>query len=1643
MERPNSAMAHGSSPDTDLQAPAPRRRWLRALALVGSGLALGGLGLGWWGYQIARREIPPFLQSKLSDALGRPLKVGEFERFSPTGVRLGPSILPPTEDDFSWMKAKALEVNFNPLELLFTRTLRPSVVFEEPEVALKQGFDGKWRLQPPQSVGTQGFFKTELRSLQIRNANLVIGPISRSSIVEVPEGVTSATLVLLQNVNLRIRFSGTDNQTAALVVGGRLNNGAFQLRGEGQIDTRQLNLAVQAQQLPIESINPLLGGSVFVRNGMVSSNLDLRFRPEAADRLTVKGTARLRNGDIVITDLPSPLQAINGTMVFNGVGGSLEHSSLKFGPILVKAEGSVDARDGHDLAITIPDVSLAQVAEAFAQTLPVDAAGRFRVNTRITGPLREPQVAGDLANLGLVQIDRLGLGALTARFGANLDGATLHQAILRPVTGGTVTAQGQAVLNPGQRPPDLTLTAQTDLPLDGLADLYDLPLPGPWRLGPLRADARIAGTPADLRGQATWQLPQSTFPGRGQVSYAQGLVQATETLFQVGKGTLRASATADLGRRAWQATATGTDLGLALVSPQLRGTLTTDLQASGALTALTPADIRAQGQARFSHAVPLALASLNLASLDRLNLGGIDQLLPGPLSTRFAWTGQRLAIAEAVTPNLAAQGSVEVQFPPGRPPQIGPFDLAARLSEIDLAITYGLVNGPAWLRPRGRLAFDGTLRGTLADPRLAGTAGLRQVEINDFTLVEAVSGPVQASRSTGASVNLTGSTVTGPGEQIAAVLDPDLRPRSFRLARGEFLATGQRRGNRLDANLLNADLAALGLRPVPRPDLGILAGLLSATATVDLAELTNPAIAAQFTLDRPGLGTIRGDRLSGQVQYRDGLALLTGGQLQVTPTTQFMVTGSGRLFPQWQGQAEITTAGADFQDLLGALSLYSYADVGRLLNPAPLGQAVDLAVAPVGEPQAPLLDQAALARAMREAQQEGDRQRDSVLLPDLNQLEGRVVGTLGVQASQAEGLAADFEFTGQNWAWGRYDFDNQFLARGQLRDQVLSLDPVEFRAGDTHLSLLGDVSRQDSALQVRAEQLPLTAAATLLEVPFAVTGLLNLNANLTGAYTNPHLRGEFAVAGASINQQPIQEISSTFQYEEAYFSLDGRVVGSSPEPLTFSGTVPYALPFMAVQPPSDQIDLRATLKDDALSLVNLFTPLLVWGGGSATIDVRLGGTLQQPLVSGVAAFNQATFNSPILEASLASLTGNVQFQGTKIQIPSLQGTLFDGAFEVSGDLPLAPKYITPADQGLRLALTNLDFNFANEVRSHVDGYLTVTNALLAPTIGGDIVLQKTQIAVGPQLTQLANRLVVNPGGGVILDAIKTSLTQLTDVFPVQVDDLRLTLEPATVKALPVFSFDMAGALAISGSVPGLYADGSLHLQDGWINTVTAEFFLEPGRDNVVLFKPEYKLDPYLDVVLGASIPLQRSYSINPVNTTMGSAEIPVINPLGSNTVFDELRIEAQVKGPISQLFDNLELTSNPPYSEAQLLGMVSGGYLSDLGGVEPALALGSNLLGALTANAQDSIGDALGLRRFRLSASTIAPSDTGDTLGYGVGANVAITQNFSASLIQILNQNQPIQFNTRYRIDDNWGLGGSSNLNNNHQVFVEYRVNFR
>lgn len=1616
------------SPDS--QSPDPSQstkflgvslgHWLRGLAFAGGVLVVGGGALGWMGWTFLKRELPPFLEENISGALGRPLKLGEFERFSLAGIRFGDSILPPTPDNFTWAKAKAVDISFNPLQLVFQRTLRPSIILVEPEVAIKQGFNREWQLQPPNSAETEGLIKTELNRIQIRNATLAIGPVARRSIIPAPEGVVSSALIVLQNVNLRLNFSGEDNQDASFIVGGRLNNGAFQLRGAGQLDTRNLNLQLRSQQIPINTINPLLGGHLFIRDGLLSSNLDMRVRPDTAEPVNVTGTAKLRQGDIAITDLPAAVTDINGTLVLDGLGGELQNSSLKYGPILVDALGRVDLEAGYNLQVEIPDMSIAQLEEAFAQPLPVAAAGRFRIDTAITGALLDPQVAGTLRNLEALQVDRLGIDTVAADFSADIRNFRLDRAEMRPTTGGTITAQGQVDFSQDLLSPDVAFSARTDVPLDAIATLYDLPSLGGFRFGPLQAQAQLTGKPDDFQAVAQWALPEATAPGAGQLAFADNLLRLRDTQFQVGSGELAVAADANLNNQAWQAQINGNALELAALSPLLRGILTTSIAASGRLTSLTLADTRAQGQIRLSPAIPVSLE-------------GAETLISDPLEAQFAWTGDTLQVPQVQAgETLAASGFATLTNTRRGIPAVSGFDFNARLQSFDLGGIYGLLEAPEWLALAGLVDFDGRLSGTPAAPLLAGSLGLRQFAVNQFVLAPEVRGPIRASLTEGALVDLRGGNT-----EIYAEIDPSLRPNQFRFINGDLRVAGQRRGDILNATVENFDLGLLTIRPLETPDLGTLSGLLNARAQINLADILDPDVQAEFAIATPALGTIAAEDFRGQVAYTNGTASLTGGLLRLTPDTELSLTASGRLFPEWSLTAQLTAEDAQIQDLLATIGLYRFASLGALFQTEATGSAADLAIEPVGDPRAPLPEQADLARRYRQ-EQLAAAQEQRILIPDLDELEGSISGTALLQASATAGIAARFDFSGQNWIWGPYDFENQFVARGRLDQDRLLIDPLEFRAGDTRLALTGIASLEASNLQFRAEHLPLSAAAEVAELPVEIVGDLNLAADLSGGLGNPQIVGQLSVDNALVNQQPLQEVSSTFQYQDAVFSLEGRVQNDAPEPLLFSGTVPYALPFMTVLPPSNQIALRASLKNEALSLVNLFTPAVTWGGGQANIDLQLGGTLASPTIDGIAAFQGATFNSPLLNAELANLNGILRFTDNHLRSEEFGGALLGGQFAVLGQLPLYPQD-AHADKQLQIVLDTIDFNYADEVISRVDGQIAIANALLQPTIGGGLLFQDTLVSVGPELTQLANQALAEPGFSAEVERLLGKLQAVPATF----DDFRVVLEPAQIKGYPLFSLDLAGNVGISGPVGNPYTSGVVVLNDAWINTITTEFSLVRSYDNVVIFAPEQGLIPYLDLRFVALVPLQRNYNLAaPAEVIGNNAEIPDLESLAANTIFDEIRVEARVRGLANRMFDTLTLTSNPSYGESDLLSMVSGGYLSDLGGGEPSLALASNLLAALGAGTQDEIAQSLGLRRLRLSASTVLPTDEGDTLGYGVGLNVGITENLSTTFIQVLNQNQPYQLNVRYRISDELGVGGSSNFGDENRLFIEYRFDF-
>ncbi len=1714
-------------------SPSTRPRlWLKALGAIGIVILLGGGAASWFGWRQLQAHLPDLVSDELSRALGRPIKLGPLQRLSFNGLQFGETIIPPTAEDFTWARVQMTAISLNPWDLVFRRTFRPSLLMIRPEIAIKQRFDRQWVFKRPGSLDKEGLIRTEIGRIRIRNAEVSVGPVTRQEIAEVPEGISSTQLFILQNVTLHVQFSGKENELVNLSLGGRLKNGTFQARGASNLQTRETNLTLQGKKLRIDVLNPFLGGNLYLGEGYVYNNLYLEYRPEQPQPVSVEGAIRLQNGEAIIAGLPSRFQKLYGRLQFRGQRVVFDDATFAFGPLEGRVQGSVSLQDGYQMGVFVPDFTVEQVAEAFDQALPLAAEGRFGLETRLLGPIQEPRVQGVLDNLEAIAIDRLTFDTVQANFSGGTQKLVLDNLTLRPSEGGSITAQGQVDFQEdllaarGLPPTALTFTAQADLPLDPLAAVYRANLPvklgrltaiaeggGPlqavtgtanWQLqegiavgsgrvdyadrrvtladtelviadtgtitatgqadlttqelalnadvrvpldelaataaialpaglvlGTLTANTELTGPFLNPTADALWQLAGGTVPGQGRLNYADQRLALQDTTLDVGGGTLEASGQADLRTSLWSVGLAGTGLGLSTLSPQLLGTADLAMRASGSLRDLSPASIQADGDLRFPQGVPFSLVGANI-------------LVDGPIDLAFTWDGSILGIPSLTGPGVTTSGQITTVLNPATGfPQPDFLDFTTQLKDYDLARVDPLLPlGNFGFPVRGRLDFDGTFRGRLPTPVFQGDLALRGIAAGPLALRSDVSGSILGGPEIGVQVDLM-----GPETVIRAAVDRDRLPNSLLFRNGPLLVEVQRSGDWLLGRVDEFPLESLGIHPLKDPDLGVVGGLFRSNFEVQRSTLlTNPTARATFGITRPSVGAIAAQALQGTLRLANWQGRLDNAFLTLGNRTRFDLSGQANLRSPFSASAQVTTDQADIQDILTTLQLYDLADFKTFFAARPLGTAADLDTTPILTQTNDLLEQIARAVAARAQQEATAQAQANALLPPLSTLRGAFAADITLAAAQNADAEMTFNVNGQDWVWGRYAFENRFLAQGTLQNQVLTLDPIRFESGETFMNLEGTLALDGLNTQLQVANLDLLPLIRWLALPPVVAGKVNLLAALTGTPGNPTLLGRFSVDEAAVNGYPLL-IGSDFSYRDAWWRFDAQVKGEPEEPLVVRGQVPYALPFMAVQPDSDQLLVQATLGSGGFALLDMFQPYVAWGGGDASLLMEAKGAIANPTVNGAITFQDASITSEFLGESLTELNGTVGFVGDRIQVPGLQGTLLGGNFQLMGDLPFitATAEADPPEQPLTLKLNTLQFNFGDEILSNIDGEVVVTNALQAPTVGGAIDLSGIQVEIGSDVIALAQDLFVDPGVEQVVEDFGARLPKVPPI-PGKFDNFTVRLlDPAKIRINPLLSLDAIGEVAVSGPFVRPVADGYVELLEGWVNTVTTNFFLvTANRRNQVTFDSRNGFDPYFDLQFEGFLPLQRQYNLETNPYGLGnSSEIPEYDPLRSLTLFDEILIDAEVKGYFSDGWNVLQLSSFPDYPEDRLLSMVTGGHLSDLPGGEPAIATLANLGFAFFTEQQQSIGDSLGLRRLRLGVTTQVPtSENTDLFGVGVGVTAGITDDLSATLVQVLNQDQPYQFNVQYRLTNDMAIGTSTNFSNDTRIFWQYRLRF-
>lgn len=1564
------------SPEPNAPNPQSRRR---AWWMLGGGLVLAG---GVWAVlggpqRLAETWLIPQVEQQLTAALGQPIQLGGIQGWSWDGVRLGRSQLGTVSGPsfVSW-QATTLGVDWAGL---FQGRLPLQLRLQNVDASLQQLSNGQWYTFPTQ-VQTSDYPDLTLvvaggqLSLQPRNAqNQLLAPIRLTAI--------AGDLQLSQGQRAQFQANAQLSTGQRGLVAGEIQGGS---NGEIRLRSQQVALP-EVQRLLTQSL-PL---PAIAEAGTASGNLTLQLRNQQVT--AINGSAELQAATLKATEVPVRLQQVTAALQFQDRQITVQQGTGRWQDWQLRGQGIWTLGQGGTIQLTTTSSPKAR------SPLP---------GLKLGGPLQ--------AQLKIDQEREAFRGtiALTPAAGTTWQGLTLGRATAQYQLDAKqlLVQQGAiAIAQQGQLSLQGSIGRQASRPIALKADLRGLSsrqllqnlgaaVPANLELGALVASGQIGGTLNRPEAEVRWQTTAQQQTVNGQIFLKRQPDWQAVALVRTDSGAIQAQLSSQGDR--WQGNVQVRELPLQLLTADLGGQASGQIQLSGSLSEFSLASVQADSR--------LALSNLAWQG---------QRWADGQANLDWGWDGQQLALRQFAAPGLVAQGQIRPNAAADQQLQIG-------LNVQQLA----LQTLPIPLPIQGNLGFQGRLVGSLQAPELDGDLQIRNVGWSAQRRRRDWLGNLRYNQQ-GLRVALTSAD-----GQLLAQTDRRFQLQNFRWQQSGGVIEAKAEGADLRWQADNFSIAGLNL-PSDRGIPLVTSGRVSGDGRLNLRQGTG---SGNLSVLRPRLGYVRGDRLLAKFQLGDGWLTLSEGTL-ARDNSLYSLQGRVQLAGAGQVSARLEAKQGNPQEL--AWFLRSLQRSGFLAEQPEFADADAIASVPgINDTAASLYQQLQRLSQLQALQQEQEAQQPLPSLPTIRQLTGRFDGVATVGGSWRQGLTADFDFQGDNWVWGDYRAD-RVLLKGAVKQNQIQLEPFELQTGATKLSFSGSFSDQTQG-ELFVQGLPLAGIQQFLRLPVEMQGSLGLSATLSGRLDNPQILGDLQLSNAVFNGTPIQAEQTGFNVREGRLTFGFALVADDPEPVRVTGSLPLQLPFLASQP-SDEVQLNLDVSNNGLKFLSLLSRDQVqWQGGQGNIQLRLRGTLDAPILSGQARFENAKFASPLFEQPLTNLTAQIDFAQDRLRVQSLSSNFNGGTIAAQGVLPIAqllPASDPDRDQPLTITLREATISLPNLFTGKTEADLQILGSALEPAIAGDIRINQADIQL-PSPDRLTNLASGDLGG---------------PILPVRFQQLKIALEDGvSIQSAPLFRFGAQGALTLDGPLGStLSPDGSLTLTSGQVNLFTSTFVLDRRQPSRVIFRPDLGLDPFLNVNLVASIPefSGSTLQIGSDRIVLPFQEDPSQSGFGR---FQLVRVRAQVNTLASNLQSSIQLTSSPPRSERELLTLIGGGTVNSLassGGGTALLGLASQaLLNNLQGFFNSALGERINIQLFPTvtevpdrNVQSLALSGNSNTvLGLGGQIGFDITDDLSVSVLQVLTLGLPTQFNLRYEFTDSLSIRGTTDTAGNNRAVLEFNQRF-
>ncbi len=489
-----------------------RPNWMDTTAKITAGFL--GLGLlGFIGASIwVTTNLSPTIARELTKALDRQVAIGPVENIGFNEINFGASSLAATANSPNKVAVKAIKIGFDPLAILWQRTIKPTVTLVEPELYLEQAASGDWlRLKlPAVEPNKPGDFRTEIQALRVQKARGIVIPYQANGLRQPIE---------FQNTDFNANFNHRDRALQLINFDGKSQIGKdaqLALRGSNSPINRITNLEIEGQSLNAKQVSDVVKiPAVDFRSGLVGGNLSLNIQPNKP--LEVQGKVHIDRATIQVTQVPQLFTNTSGDLQISPQDVKFNNVSTLYGQVPGQVTGSINFVKGYDLQAKTAILPVNKLLETLKIKSPVFLAAQLQADLALTGKLQEPVFTGKAKAVGAAQVDRLAINQLQGDFSLADGNLQLNQISAIPTSGGTVTGNGQIVLKE-------LATPTVNINLQGnklLADILTQPYQKlPIALGIVSGSAQITGPVDQIKTTIQVQAPQATYPLNAQIRIA-------------------------------------------------------------------------------------------------------------------------------------------------------------------------------------------------------------------------------------------------------------------------------------------------------------------------------------------------------------------------------------------------------------------------------------------------------------------------------------------------------------------------------------------------------------------------------------------------------------------------------------------------------------------------------------------------------------------------------------------------------------------------------------------------------------------------------------------------------------------------------------------------------------------------------------------------------------------------------------------------------------------------------------------------------------------------------------------------------------------------------------------------------------------